>query len=149
MNANPFLKLQHEVNHAMSDFYNLFQPLSANMDTFEHMMLTPALDVVEDAKSFKIEAEMPGMSEEDISIHFINNRLIIEGEKSTSKKDNNKNFVNREISYGHYERSIGLPETANVDKATASFKKGMLWIVIPKKAAIKSSKKNIKIEKAK
>jgi HSP20 family protein len=142
---NPFMKLQNEVNHAMSDFYNLFQPLSAN---FEKMMLTPALDVVEDAKNFKIEAEMPGMSEEDISIHFTNNRLTIEGEKTTSKKDEKKHFVNREISYGHYERSIALPDTADVNKAKASFKKGMLWVTIPKKAAMKKNKKTIKIEKA-
>lgn len=145
---NPFIKLQNEVNHAMSDFYNLFQPLSSNLKKFEQLMITPALDLVEDAKSFKIEAEMPGMDEEDITVHFSNNRLTIEGEKTTSKKDVKKHFVNREISYGHYERSIALPDTADVNKAKASFKKGMLWITIPKRAAIKGSKKTIKIDKA-
>lgn len=149
LSKNPFFKLQNEVNHAMSDFYDLFQPLSANLEKFEHMMLTPALDVIEDAKSFKIEAEMPGMSEEDITIYFSNNRLTIEGEKTTAKKDSKKNFVNREISYGHYERSIALPDTADVNKATASFKKGMLWVLIPKKLGLKASKKTIKIAKAK
>ncbi|HAT8179961.1 TPA: Hsp20 family protein [Legionella pneumophila] len=147
---SPFLRLQQEVNHAMSDFYNLFDPQrSANLEQFEHISLTPSLDIVEDKDSFKIEAEMPGLGEEDIKVSFCENRLTIEGEKSTSKKDENKNYISREISYGRYERTISLPLSADVDKATASFKKGMLWITIPKKTKTKEDVKTIKIEKAK
>lgn len=146
---SPFLRLQQEVNHAMSDFYDLFEPMSIDLKKFENIKLTPALDIVEDKESFKIEAEMPGMSEEDITVSFNNNRITIEGEKSTSKKDEKKNFVSREITYGRYERSVSLPLTADVDKATASFKKGMLWVTIPKKVQDKVSTKSIKIEKAK
>lgn len=91
---------------------------------------------------------MPGMSEEDITVTFNDNKLTIEGEKSTSTKDEKKNFVSREITYGRYERTVSLPLTADVDKATASFKKGMLWVTIPKKALGKGSSKSIKIEKA-
>jgi HSP20 family protein len=39
----------------------------------------------------------------------------------------------REISYGNYERSVFLPDTVDVEKAKASFKKGMLWVTFPKK----------------
>lgn len=147
--SNPFLKLQQEVTHAMNDFYDLFEPLSAELGKFDHHRLSPALDIIEDDTQFKIEAEMPGMGEEDITVTFNENRVTISGEKSTSKKDEKKNYVSREITYGRYERTITLPHNANVDKATASFKKGMLWIVIPKKAAGKSTSRNIKIEKAK
>ncbi|HAT9084455.1 TPA: Hsp20 family protein, partial [Legionella pneumophila subsp. pneumophila] len=45
--------------------------------------------------------------------------------------------------------TISLPLSADVDKATASFKKGMLWITIPKKTESKENVKTIKIEKAK
>lgn len=146
---SPFLRLQQEVNHAMSDFYDLFQPMSIDLKEFEDIKLSPALDIVEDKDCFKIEAEMPGMSEDDITVTFNDNRITIEGEKSTSKKDEKKNFVSREISYGRYERSVSLPLTADVDKATASFKKGMLWVTIPKKAQSEISSKKIKIERAK
>lgn len=146
---SPFVRLQQEVNHAMSDFYDLFEPMSIDLKKFEDIKLSPALDIVEDKDCFKIEAEMPGMSEEDITVTFNDNRITIEGEKSTSKKDEKKNFVNREITYGRYERTVSLPLTADVDKATASFKKGMLWVTIPKKVQSKVSSKTIKIEKAK
>lgn len=146
---SPFLRLQQEVNHAMSDFYDLFQPMSIDLKEFEDIKLSPPLDIVEDKDCFKIEAEMPGMSEDDITVTFNDNRITIQGEKSTSKKDEKKNFVSREITYGRYERTVSLPLTADVDKATASFKKGMLWVTIPKKAQSKISSKTIKIEKAK
>ncbi|MCW8471538.1 Hsp20/alpha crystallin family protein [Fluoribacter gormanii] len=145
---SPFLRLQQEVNHAMSDFYDLFEPMSIDLKKFENIKLSPALDIIEDKDFFKIEAEMPGMSEEDITVTFNDNKLTIEGEKSTSTKDEKKNFVSREITYGRYERTVSLPLTADVDKSTASFKKGMLWVTIPKKALGKGSSKSIKIEKA-
>lgn len=145
---SPFLRLQQEVNHAMNDFYDLFEPMSIDLKKFENIKLSPALDIVEDKDCFKIEAEMPGMSEKDITVTFNDNRITIEGEKSTSTKDEKKNFVSREITYGRYERTVSLPLTADVDKATASFKKGMLWVTIPKKAQSTPSSKSIKIEKA-
>ena len=145
---SPFLRLQQEVNHAMHDFYDLFEPMSIDLKKFENIKLSPALDIVEDKDCFKIEAEMPGMGEKDITVTFNDNRITIEGEKSTSRKDEKKNFVSREITYGRYERTVSLPLTADVDNATASFKKGMLWVIIPKKAQGKSSSKSIKIEKA-
>ncbi|PWY54359.1 Hsp20/alpha crystallin family protein [Legionella qingyii] len=145
---SPFLRLQQEVNHAMNDFYDLFEPMSTDLKKFENIKLSPALDIIEDQEFFKIEAEMPGMSEKDITVTFNDNKLTIEGEKSTSKKDEKKNFVSREITYGRYERTVSLPLTADVDKATASFKKGMLWVTIPKKALGTGNSKSIKIEKA-
>lgn len=145
---NPFLRLQQEVNHAMNDFYDLFEPLNVSLEKSENIKLSPALDIVEDKDCFKIEAEMPGMGEEDITVTFNDNRITIQGEKSTSKKDEKKNFISREITYGRYERTVSLPLTADVDKATASFKKGMLWVTIPKKTLSKESSKSIKIEKA-
>jgi len=147
--TNPFLKLQQEVNHAMNDFYDLFEPTNVNFENFAHIKLTPALDIVEDKDYFKVEVEMPGMGEEDIKVSFNENRMTIEGEKTTSKKDENKNYLSREISYGRYERTLTLPASADVSKANATFKKGMLWVVIPKRTESKSNKKTLKIERAK
>ncbi len=146
---NPFTKLHQEVDHAMRDLYDLFGATSPSLGTFENVRLAPALDILEEKDHFKIEAEMPGLGEEEIKISTCENVLTIEGEKTVSKKDEKKNFLSREISYGRYERSITLPPTADLDKATASFKKGMLWVTIPKKAGSKNAVRKINIQKAK
>lgn len=147
--SNPLTRLHEEIDHAMQDFYNLFESAGSRLGVFENLRLSPSIDLVEDKESFKIECEMPGMGEEDIKISINENTITIEGEKTISKKDEKKNFLSREISYGRYERSLSLPPTANLDKAKASFKKGMLWITIPKKTLGKNSVRKINIEKAK
>lgn len=145
---NPFVQLQQEVNHAMNDFLHLFDPVKTEIESLRGLTLTPALDFIEQKDCYKVEAEMPGMGEEDIHVSFDGNKLLIKGEKTSSKKDDDKHFISREISYGCYERSILLPITADVSRASASFKKGMLWVIIPKQAIKKSASKEIKIEKA-
>ncbi len=148
---NPFLSLQNEVDGAFRDFYDFYDflsPTKFNFDQFEKLNLSPSMDVVEDTDHFRVQLEMPGMDEKDIKVSFADNILTISGEKSTSKKNEDKKYISREINYGKYERSISLPITIDADKAKATFKKGMLWIELPKKATTEAGARDIKIEKA-
>ena len=104
------------------------------------------MDIVEDKEHFRVQVEMPGMDEKDVKVSLADNILTISGEKSTSKKNEGKKYISREISYGKYERSISLPTTIDVDKAKATFKKGMLWVELPKKEAANASARDIKVE---
>lgn len=145
---NPFLALQNEINKAMGDFYNIVDLPRLNLDRFENLNLTPAIDIVDTKDSFKLEFEMPGMDEKDIKVSISEGMITVKGEKSVSRKDKDKNYMRREISYGCYERSIPIPESADASKAKASFKKGMLWIDMPKKGEVAKQAKELKIEKA-
>ncbi len=145
---NPFLSLQSELDRAMADFYNLFAMPSISSDKFENLTITPSINLVEDKDSVKIEAEMPGLGEEDIKVSVGDGILTIKGEKTVSSKNENKNYLSREIHYGRYERNIALPDSVDVEKAKASFKKGMLWVTIPKKAEIVKKSRELKVEKA-
>ncbi|WP_454783698.1 Hsp20/alpha crystallin family protein [Legionella sp. WA2024007413] len=145
---NPFLSLQQEVDKAFQDFYEMFSP-NRSMEQFENLNLMPSMDLVEDKDHFTIQMEMPGMDEKDITVSLRDNSLTITGEKSTSKKNEKKKYISREISYGKYERSLSLPSTIDINKAKATFKKGMLWIELPKKAEAKGKSRDVKIETAK
>ena len=144
----PVLGLHKSVNEAFNDFYNLFETGDFALDRFDNINLLPALDIVETDDYYTIEAEMPGMGEEDIKITINEDRVTIKGEKSTSKKHKNKSYLSREITYGRYDRTIALPPSADSHKATATFKKGMLWINIPKKAENKNHSREVKIGKS-
>lgn len=144
--ADPF----HTMQHAFSNvFDNLFNPYLANFSLtkeWENFLLTPSIDVVDEGNHIKIEAEMPGMGPEDIQLSINDESLTIKGEKTTSTKDKEKEYVKREIHYGSYQRTLALPDNVDTSKATASFKKGMLWIVLPKKSGTQHQTHNIKIE---
>ena len=144
---NPFLTIQKEVDKALHGFYEMFESKPLSLKEFEHMTLAPSMDLMEDENSYKLEIEMPGMDEKDIKVSLKDNLLTIHGEKSTSRKDERQNYIAREINYGRYERSITLPQASDSDKVTASFKKGMLWITIPKKAGSKGNGHQIKIQR--
>lgn len=146
---HPFQALQSELDRAIGSFYNVFDVPSFNLANFENLLIQPSIDIVEDNENFKIEAEMPGMGEEDIKVSINDGMLTIKGEKEVSKKNTGKNYLKREITYGSYERSIALPDTLDVDKAKASFKKGMLWVTIPKKAEISKKNRELAVEKVK
>ncbi|PWY55020.1 Hsp20/alpha crystallin family protein [Legionella qingyii] len=145
---NPFLSLQNEVDRLFSDFNDFFSPSRFNWGQFEKMDLAPSMDIVEDKEHFCVQLEMPGMDEKDIKVAISDNLLTISGEKSSSKKNEGKKYISREISYGRYERSISLPSSIDVAKAKATFKKGMLWVDLPKKLESKTGSRDIKIEQA-
>lgn len=142
--SNPFSSLQNEINRVFDDFLNNgmqgTQLLPATWAA--NPLNAPAVDIVETDKSIKVEAELPGMDEDDVEVTINDNYLTIKGEKKASKEDKDENYVRRERYYGSCQRTIALPETANADKAKASFRKGVLWVEIPKKEeAVKPSKK--------
>lgn len=145
--TNPFMSLQAELYKAMRDLNSLFESSNKNLSSFANLTISPAVDIVEDKDNFKVEVEMPGIGEEDIKINIADGLLTIKGEKTTSKKDEGKNYISREINYGSYERTIELPDSVDIDKAKASFKKGMIWVLIPKKAGTAKQSREIKIEK--
>ena len=89
---------------------------------------------------------MPGGDEKDVKVTSIDDVLTVRASKETSEKDEGKNYIMREIDYGSYERSISLPDNADHDNAQSTFKKGMLWVNIPKKSTTQSHIKELEIK---
>ncbi len=144
-----FDPLQREIDNAINEFYNMLQPpVSSSVDDVDKLMINPFVDIIEDENTFKVEVEIPGMGEEDVKVAIKDQILSITGKKETSKKDEGKNYISREISYGFYERDILLPDYVDPDKAKASFKKGMLWVSFPKKEGAGKKIREIKVENA-
>lgn len=143
---HPIFKMQSIWDKLMEEFYTS-NMLTFQKKDFENLMINPAIDIINDKDYFKVEAEMPGMGEEDISIEVNDGVLIIKGRKEISKQNKDKDYLMREISYGSYERTIDLPDSVDIDKVKATFKKGMLWVDIPKKPDYVNKNRKVNIEK--
>ena len=110
-------------------------------------MIAPSIDVHENEKELVIAAELPGMEEKDVQLSFRDGVLTIKGEKK-SERDETKDDVHiSERSYGSFQRSFRVPDTVEVDKATADFEKGVLKVTLPKVAEAVSREKKIPIGK--
>jgi len=107
----------------------------------------PAVNIKETPEEYIIEMAAAGMKKSDFNINVERNVISISSEKTLENTEENKeeNYTRKEFSYESFERSFVLPEAANRDDIKASYKDGVLKVVIPKKEEAKLLPKNIKI----
>ncbi len=94
--------------------------------------VSPQVDVTEDEHRILVTAELPGLEEKDVEILLGEDSLTISGEKTAEHEATEEGVRTMERSYGAFRRTlpIGLPILA--DKVEASFKNGVLTVVLPK-----------------
>ena len=102
--------------------------------------IEPHVDIFEENGDIVIKAEIPGISKEDVNILISENTVTISGEKKQEERIEEKNFHREELRYGSFSRRFQLPENVDDDKATASFKDGVLEIRLPKSKPSKQRK---------
>lgn len=116
-------------------------------DTFGALSkLSPRADLKETDKSITITAELPGVVEADIDVTVSDGRLTIRAEKKAETRKDEDNFHLSERHYGSVQRTFALPEAADADKATATFKDGVLSVDVPKKPSAKTASKKIPVK---
>jgi HSP20 family protein len=106
----------------------------------------PAVDVAETDKGYEITAELPGLAEKDLEVKLANGVLTIKGEKQEEKEEKRKDYYISERRYGAFERSFRLPRGVDTDKVEASFKNGVLKIMLPKTAEAQKAEKKIAVK---
>ncbi|SMD05834.1 Hsp20/alpha crystallin family protein [Novosphingobium sp. B1] len=103
----------------------------------------PTIELSETDKEIRVTAELPGIDEKDVDISVDDNVLSIRGEKRSETEDKERGYSER--SYGRFERHIGLPRGVEQDRTSATFKKGVLTIVLPKSAEAIESRRRIPV----
>ncbi len=137
--GDPFYDLQQQMNRLFESFW--LTPPESRTETF-----VPAIDVQEDDKEIRVSAELPGMDEKDIDVTLTDESLIIEGEKKSEHKEEEKGYTYRESRYGKFRRVFDLPTRVDQNKAHAEFKKGVLHVTIPKAEEAKTKAKKLELK---
>jgi len=101
--------------------------------------VNPAVDISEKDGEFEISAELPGMTEKNIDVKLSNGNLVIKGEKSEEKEEDQKDYHLSERRYGSFVRSFAVPEGVEADKIEATFTNGVLKIKLPKNAKLEQT----------
>ena len=92
----------------------------------------PAMDLVEADDHFVLKADLPGLSEEDVSLEVRDNALTISGERKAEHESRERGWYRVERSFGRFSRSLTLPEGVDAEGISASFHNGVLSVRIPK-----------------
>lgn len=142
----PLLRLQWEMDELFNDLFRGYREGGPLARTAEQKMMIPRLDVVESEADIQIKADLPGMDEKDIEVTLNNGLLTLKGQKKVEREEKNKNYHLTERSSGSFMRQVTLPEDiVDAEKVTASFKKGVLTIVVPKLPQPQKTNRQIKV----
>lgn len=135
----------------MNELFNtLFQAMDEQMQNDAYCTtstISPSVDISETKDAYTIEMDLPGKTEKDINIELDRNVLTIssvkEVVKETTDKENTETtdkpaepatkWLLKERRTSKFARRFTLPEDINAEQIAASFKNGVLNIIVPRK----------------
>jgi len=97
----------------------------------------PHVDVIDRDGEVIVKAELPGVDKKDLDISMTEDSVTIKGSTRHEEKEEKENYYRSEITRGEFARKVALPAEVDSDKAKASFKDGILELVLPKTKARK------------
>ena len=150
----PFESLRREVDRLFEDFtaspFRLpFRRPAFDIEPFwapESWMAVPAVDFVERNDAYEVHVDLPGMDEKDVEVKVAGGVLTIKGEKHEETEEKKKDFHLRERRFGSFERAFRVPETVDGEKIEATFKKGVLTVMLPKTIEAQKPVKTIPVK---
>ncbi|MCP4644905.1 MAG: Hsp20/alpha crystallin family protein [bacterium] len=105
----------------------------------------PPVDLEETDTDVVVTAELPGLDKKDFKVDLQGGRLILSGEKKASHDQNDQAYHYTERRYGAFNRAIPLPCEIDADNVSASYKRGVLRVTLPKTEAVKATRVQVKV----
>jgi HSP20 family protein len=94
----------------------------------------PVVDIREEKENYALEAELPGFAEKDVDIKVNDRILTIASTKEETKKNEREGvWLIRERGIRTFRRSFSMPRDVDLDAIKASFKDGLLTVILPKR----------------
>lgn len=116
-------------------FEELICGFGSNITMFDDLQSKssfPKVNVSESESEYNVEVAVAGFSKEDITLKLENGVLTIQAEKKEESGEGSKNYLRREISSRSFSRAVKFPYKLNENEVSASYKDGLVNIVLPK-----------------
>ena len=141
-NAVPFRQIDSVIDNLFNDFFNTDSRTPFN--TVNQKSNYPRVDIREDRESVTLDATVPGLRKEEVSIDYEDGHLKISADKKTRAGDD---FIHREIHRSAFSRWFSVDEEVyEVNNINANLADGILSITIPKKEeAVKPLPRKIEV----
>jgi HSP20 family protein len=97
---------------------------------------SPPVDILERGNEVILKVDLPEVNQNEIDIRAEENTLIIQGERRFIKESSEENYIQIERPYGTFRRTFSIPRTIDQEGIRASYKDGVLRVVLPGKREI-------------
>ena len=143
--ASPFDQFRKEMDQLFANFLSDWPGRIAPMD--QHLgSFVPDVDIKETEKEVHVTAELPGLDEKQVEVTLTAGALTIKSEKREQHEEKEGDMHRAECRYGMFERTVQLPAGLDADRASATFKKGVLRVNLPKTPEAQSNRRRIPVE---
>ncbi|MGD2137397.1 MAG: Hsp20/alpha crystallin family protein [Gammaproteobacteria bacterium] len=105
-----------------------------------------ASEVFDDDDRIVVRLEAPGMEKDDFDLQVLDNYLVVIGEKRLEHERSEGRYHITECAYGSFERAIPLPAEVEPGRASASYRKGVLRVELPKAPSARHRKVTVEVE---
>lgn len=106
----------------------------------------PAVDIYETEEGVVVQVDLPGVKKEDVSVEVKNNLLVIQGLRQVDVPLNEDRYYRRERSCGTFQRSFTLRGSVPPESIKATFKNGVLTVLVPSPEEEKPKKISVSID---
>jgi len=114
-----------------NDFDRALQPLLSENEANASIAWVPTVEISERDGKYRILAELPGLSPDEVQVEIEDDALILQGERHVESDSTEGGIRRSERQFGMFYRRIPLPEGADPEQAKAQFHNGMLEITMP------------------
>lgn len=90
---------------------------------------TPSAEIARDGDDAIVRLELPGIDvEKDVTVEITDNALVVRGERRDERAEQRDGRSLREVRYGAFRRSFGLPAHVTADAVAATYDAGVLTV---------------------
>ena len=90
---------------------------------------TPSAEIARDGEDAVVRLELPGVDvEKDVTVEIEGNALVVRGERRDERAEQREGRSLREVRYGSFRRSFGLPAHVTADAVAATYDAGVLTV---------------------
>ncbi len=97
---------------------------------------SPPVDIVERGNEVVMKVDLPEVTQSEIDIRVEEGTLIVQGQRKFVKESAEENYVQIERPYGTFRRTFSIPRTIDQESIKASYKDGVLRIVLHRKREV-------------
>ena len=125
---SPWQDLEH-IQHQLSD---VLRDVTHNGVEGRDGQWSPRVDIRETDDALLLEAELPGVKKEDVTLEVKDGVLALTGERRYEKEVDDEQIHRIERVYGRFSRSFSLPRNVNTEQVEAQMDDGMLRVRLSK-----------------
>lgn len=146
--TSPFDYVFENFNNLFDDKFNSFKNVEYPYECDKYHKYFSSMgnaNIIDNDNSFDLEISAPGFNKNELSLELKDGYLIVRGNKTSEKKEDNKKYFKKEFKNSSFHRKFEIPENIT-EEIEAQYVNGILYVSIKKREELKKETKIIEIK---